>query len=257
MNRVVGMMQNVRNWPAYLLQKWKIARQKPFIIKANNGVSVVVPDRMMHTAKEVFFADDYQIKVLKTELKTANSLNVVDVGANVGYFSAFVLANFPNAKVISVEPIPTNVTLLKENQKRNIPTDWEIFEGVLTDKEGTVSINYDASDAYSTSASLYGLDKSSDLVEAESTSLELLASRYELESIDILKLDCEGAEYDILYCLSDEFLNKIQIITMETHSLDSDTKNHQSLTKWLENKGWIVSSSGSKILAKNKNYSND
>ena len=47
-NRVVGMLKNVRNFPASLLHKWRISKQHPFVLESHNGVSVEVPYRMMH-----------------------------------------------------------------------------------------------------------------------------------------------------------------------------------------------------------------
>lgn len=256
MNRVLGMIRNVRNFPAYLLHKWGLSKQSPFILQSLNGVSVEVPDRMMHTAKEVFFTDDYRYDLIRKDvLRMSNSPIIVDVGANVGYLSAFSFTRFPHAKVISVEPIPNNLKLLQRNRTRNANTDWKVFEGVLSNTDGELEIQYDNSDSFSTSASMYGLDAGSDSVTVPSLKLSSLMRSFELQSVHILKLDCEGAEYDILYCLSDDELNRIAFITMETHRIDAATRNRDTLVSWLNGKGWKTDVIRSKVLASNPNFS--
>ncbi len=249
------MVRNVRNWPAYLFHKWGINKQQPFVLKGDNAISVEVPDRMMHTAKEVFFTDDYRFDLIKEDvLRLSGSPIVVDVGANVGYLSAFTFTRFPKAKVVSVEPIPKNLELLKRNLVRNQNYDWKVFEGVLADNDGELEIQFDNSDTFSTSASMYGLDEGADKISVKSKSLQSLMSENEIDEVHILKLDCEGAEYDILYCLEKDQLNKIAYVTMETHQIDEDRKNRDALVSWLKGKGWKTDVICSKVLAINPNF---
>ena len=258
MSRVQGMMKNVQNWPAYLLHKWGIAKQNPFLLESQNGVMVEVPDRMMHTAKEVFFTDDYKFDQIKDKVLGLSSKPVViDVGANVGYLSAFTFTRFPSAKVLSVEPIPKNLELLRTNQEKNQQFNWQIIEGVLSDKNEPLEIQFDEADSFSTSASMYGLDKSSHSIKVESQTLENLMQTQELRNVHILKLDCEGAEYDILYCLNSELLNRVAFITMETHQVDEGQRNRDALVSWLIDNGWKTDVVRSKVLASNPNFKSD
>lgn len=246
---------NVRNWPAYLLHKWGIRKQEPFVLNSLNGVSVEIPNRMMHTAKEVFFADDYRFDAIRsTVLNYSNYPVVIDVGANVGYLSAFTFTRFPNAKVISVEPLPKNLALLKQNQQLNSSFDWTVFEGVLAGEEGQLNIQFDNSDDYSTSASMYGLDNGDDSLAVKSLKLNSLMAQHEVSDIHILKLDCEGAEYDILYSLGEDDLKRIGFITMETHQINTEKMNRDAALKWLQVRGWETQLIRSKVLAKNPDF---
>lgn len=253
--RVLGMMRNVRNWPAYLFHKWGVSKQHPFILKSLNGVAVEVPNRMMHTAKEVFFTDDYKFDQIQDEvLRLCSEPVVIDVGANVGYLSAFTFTRFPSASVLSVEPLPKNLELLKRNRALNSSFNWSVFEGVLSGVDGQTEIQFDSSDDFSTSASMYGLDDGADKIQVQSLKLSSLLSSNELSEVHILKLDCEGAEYDILYALSDDELNRIAFITTETHQINSDKMNRDVLLKWLTDKGWKTQFTRSKVLAENLNF---
>ena len=53
--------------------------------------------------------------IYKAKKYLKNNSVVVDVGANVGYFSLFVLRNFENLKVVAIEPHPRNFKAMKEN----------------------------------------------------------------------------------------------------------------------------------------------
>jgi hypothetical protein len=57
--------------------------------------------------------------------------------------------------------------------------------------------------------------------------------------IDLLKLDCEGAEYAILMGASAESLAHVQRIVMEYHDLDVEYE-HSSLVRFLESSGFRV-----------------
>ncbi len=252
MGRVLGMLRNVQNFPAYLLHKWSIRRKEPFILRARGGISVEVPDRMMHTAKELFFTDDYRLDTIKGEVTGFSERPiVVDVGANVGYFAAFCLTRFPKARVICVEPIPANIALLKTNQGLNLNKDWKIFEGAVSGTDGEITMKFDDSDSFTTAASVYDMSTGADEIAVRSLPLEKLMEAYELNVIHILKLDCEGSEYDVLYSLEPATLNRIAFISMETHEVDPEQKNHRALVTWFGNNGWETDVVRSKVLATN------
>lgn len=249
------MVKNVQNWPAYLLHKWGVLKQDPFILNSLNGISVEVPNRMMHTAKEVFFTDDYRFDDIRsTVLSYSDSPVIIDVGSNVGYLSAFSFTRFPKAKVISVEPLPKNLSLLKHNRQLNTSFDWSVFEGVLAGEDGEFGIQFDNSDDYSTSASMYGLDDGADSLTVKSLKLNSLLAQHGISKVHILKLDCEGAEYDILYSLNAEDLNRMAFVTMETHQIDTEKMNRDAILSWFQENGWNTQFVRSKVLAENPNF---
>jgi tRNA1(Val) A37 N6-methylase TrmN6 len=51
--------------------------------------------------------------IYKTKKYLKNNSVVIDVGANIGYFSLFVLRNFENLKVVAIEPHPRNFEMMK------------------------------------------------------------------------------------------------------------------------------------------------
>jgi hypothetical protein len=59
---------------------------------------------------------------------------------------------------------------------------------------------------------------------------------------NLLKLDCEGSEYEILYRSSPETIRKIRRVAGEYHEVDSDDKNGMVLCKFLEQNGFKIDS---------------
>ena len=55
----------------------------------------------------------------------------------------------------------------------------------------------------------------------------------DIDNCDLLKLDCEGAEYDILYNTPEEILNKIDQMAIEVHQGKNEKENLSSLKRFL------------------------
>ena len=73
------------------------------------------------------------------------------------------------------------------------------------------------------------------------TAIELAEAftEYEIESCELLKLDCEGAEFDILYHCGD-CLPRIQQIAMEVHAGSEPEQNIEFLESFLTSNGFVT-----------------
>jgi hypothetical protein len=58
--------------------------------------------------------------------------------------------------------------------------------------------------------------------------------------VDLLKVNAEGAEYEILYATPKECFKSIQEIRMEYHQHDTERYNLESLTSFLETMGYAT-----------------
>ena len=56
---------------------------------------------------------------------------------------------------------------------------------------------------------------------------------HKIDRCDLLKLDCEGAEYEVLYNAPEEVLNKIDQMAIEVHQGKQENENLLSLKKFL------------------------
>ena len=190
-----------------------------------------------HTFHRVYLRDEYRINEYKTErMKT-----VLDLGANVGFFSCR-MATIAE-KVICYEPIKSNFDKIIIN--RNGRTNIEIVNKAVTGKEGIIDMYRPKFDNCSCRYSVvFNIDsKSESEVEpVRSITLDELFEDHKIVSCDLIKMDIEGAEYETLYNASDHTLKKISRIVGEYHLLDKDRddQNIHTLKKYLIKKGYSV-----------------
>ena len=142
---------------------------------------------------------------------------VVDVGAHIGSFS--IMAARSAYKVLAFEPEPNNYRMLKKNMELNHLENMSIFEVAVSDISGYQDI-YTYQGGSSADYSLYKREITNIKTgRIRTISVEDIIRREDLPRIDFLKLDCEGAEHDILRNISFETAAKILGIAMETHSV--------------------------------------
>ncbi|MEK6479223.1 FkbM family methyltransferase [Catalinimonas sp. 4WD22] len=195
---------------------------------------------MLPAFKESFLDDIYLRGFPQSVLKKKN-LKVIDIGANVGFFSLYMFYQFLNARVLAFEPIPYNFGVLEQYQKRFKDFDFHIFPKAVGGKNEKITLNASKLDGYTTMASVFESSKKGHQIEVEALSLDTVFDQHQLKQIDLLKLDCEGAEYDIIYNASEETLNNISMMSIETHQGVQKDENLQSLQVFLKKKGFQLS----------------
>jgi FkbM family methyltransferase len=132
---------------------------------------------------------------------------VVDAGAHHGEFSAEIIRRF-GCRCHLVEANPRLVETLIVAHAKSITTaalDARDGRGMLH-----VSENPEAT-------GLFDAGSATTSVEVETTSLATLMQRLGIINIDILKLDIEGAEFDLIASTPNQILQRINQITVEFH----------------------------------------
>lgn len=141
---------------------------------------------------------------------------IFDLGANIGTVSVYFKNKFPNSKIISVEPDSSNYSILDKNLK-NYSNCFSLKTGIWSEKCKLEIIN--------PTGSKYGFQlQKSDNGTIEATSIPQLMKEFNIEHIDILKIDIEGSELDLLQ-QNYEWLSKVKMIFIEPHIINGvDTK---------------------------------
>ena len=160
---------------------------------------------------------------------------VVDVGANVGVFSLFA-ARFARL-VYALEPASSNYSRLVPNTSRVqkiVPLNCAC---AAHDGRGSLDVS-GSPDAFSlmTNPSA-GIQESVEVI-----SLATLFERFRIGRCDYLKLDCEGAEFEIILEADSSLLNRVQRIVMEYHDHLSNKYSHVDLLERLKILGFQASS---------------
>lgn len=167
---------------------------------------------------------------------------VLDLGANVGTFSIYASATAKNVRVYAYEPLPAFFEALRQNvQMNDRENDIQCFNLAVAGEAATARLL------------LVGGEKVffPTLVDAENgvganqvsvacTTLSEIIETNQLAHVDLLKMDCEGAEYEILPGTPPSCLEKIHEIRMEYHDLDSQSRNVSSLKQFLMKSGYRI-----------------
>ena len=125
----------------------------------------------------------------------------IDLGAHVGSVSVPLLSRTgSDGKVISVEADPANVDKLRANLKLNGFADDYVVHAAVADKSGIVWLRcYPESNGWQTLGNpSFAQGYESFVVDVPAISFEELAEIYNLDLIDFLKMDVEGAELLVL-----------------------------------------------------------
>jgi FkbM family methyltransferase len=240
MRRLINNIRNHSNWFSYYVYKFLTSRKDPFTFHCRGGMKITVPARMMQTYKECFFDQTYLKGFPAGVIKNNLSSTVIDVGANVGYFSLFMLSNNRNAQILAFEPMPMNYQLLKKYRDENSHLNFIPVNKAVSQRNETITLSYDARDSYTTSAGIFNGDKELDRMEVSATTLADIIDNYKLDKIDFLKLDCEGSEYPIVYNAPASILQKISAMAIETHPGKAERENKDSLASYLRQHGFEI-----------------
>lgn len=159
---------------------------------------------------------------------------VVDIGANVGIFSTFAVKSANNVRVFAYEASPETFKYLKTNIDHNkLFSSIKAHNLAVSGRNGNVRLFLHEKGSGGNSLFTDNVtSKNKNYVEIRAITLRDIFVSNRLDRIDFLKLDCEGAEYDILLGSRKELLDKIGKIAMEVHKIKGHTvqqlKNHLS-----------------------------
>ena len=139
----------------------------------------------------------------------------VDIGANIGAVSIFVDSFNKNRdddqkiKVYAVEPEPNNLRLLNRNIKNNPTENITVVNNAIWHTKSMVSISN-----LGANSSIVDLEKENK-TDVLAITLENLFSIYNIKEVDVMKIDIEGAEFDLILNTSKKTLAKIKYLVLE------------------------------------------
>lgn len=236
--RYKGLLQEVSNWPAYLLYK-SGSSASDFTFRFRNTGHLPVSRRMLPPFKEIFF-DQVYLQHIPEEVFRKETLTIVDIGANVGFFSLFMLFRHPNAKVYAFEPMPYNFSRLAQYKEETKLSNLFPINKAVAGAPEKLLLNYAGNGSFTTMASIFAHQHKMNSLEVEATSLQQIADEQQLSTIDFIKLDCEGAEYTILYNTPPALFRQIKALGIETHPGKGKGENAESLADFLQEQGYRI-----------------
>lgn len=233
------MIGGIRNWtsivPALLTKQGRVVRLKNLQLFYRDAMDV-------WTIKETCLDDHYRIAGRTIRPRGT----VIDIGAGLGDFSIAVASAYPGTRVLAFEPFPESAALCRRNVRLNHADTVSVLEHAVGERGGTVKLDISARESVQHSTARESVQHSTASGAKEGKALSVATqplaevfAEHAIEWCDLLKLDCEGAEFEILLSLDPAIFARIGAISLEYH--DGVTgHSHQDLVAVLEQAGFKV-----------------
>lgn len=180
-----------------------ILNDKPFYFRDGTSDSIILASNVL--------CDPHEREYNFPSLPKAKT--ILDIGANIGAISVLMANLYPDAIIHSFEPVGENFDILLRNielypniKAHNIGLGSETKD--LPIFKSNDSLNFGGS-------SLYNLQENQELLET--VKIININEVLDFSKIDLIKIDCEGAEFDILTSLDKRILTKTTAIVGELH----------------------------------------
>jgi len=178
-----------------------LRKARPFLWKMVNGNYVAIEPREGLAAWSVGWTcfmtgkwEQHVERLLNERVKPGSC--VMDIGANIGYFSAVMAKRVgPNGRVWSFEPVPSTYRQLCMGREFNHLDQMTPLNVALGDENGTAILHFDPS--MMGSASMHGHMSAEQPLSADVDvrRLDDLWKQGRVTEPDLIKIDVEGHEY--------------------------------------------------------------
>ena len=193
-----------------------VVNGKPFYFKGGKK------DIIFHILREIGWTKDYERDFVRVEKDDI----VVDIGANLGVFTAYAQTSSPK-HVYCVEPMPDTFKYLKNNLEVFNNTTL-INKAISIDGKDTIFIDCsnnlinaskDVADKFGKYMAINGEKSNWREITIPTITINDFIKQHNISKIDFLKVDCEGGEWDLFKNIDKDYLrNNITKIALEYHS---------------------------------------
>ena len=190
----------------------------PFAVRSAHGNFTMLGRPATHsmadqnTLQELFLREDYK-DILP--LLPAGPARVVDVGANIGAFTIWLKSRHGISEAFCFEPEQTSRNLLRANLALN-DCEAHVSGNALGGNSRTISLSPNL--VHPQATNIYHRQEN----DAPTQTIRVVALREWLAAtpgeFDLLKLDCEGAEWEIIESATREDLSRFKVAIIEVHS---------------------------------------
>ena len=253
----IKVIIKIKNWTCPIFYYFNL-KNGECIAEFRNGTKCIIRNRSDTVVfLENFFLDNYD---RKEGFSIKENDMVIDIVAHVGYFTIYAAKKAKNGKILSFEPSKESFNVLKNNLKINNIQNVNVENIGVRSKSGASILYVDKNNEIGNS--MFSDDENLIKENVQVTSVKEIVKKYKIESIDLLKLDCEGAEYEIILELPTTILNKIKRISMEVHKIDNfdidDIEKFLTKNNFQVKREYLLSESPTNwpmLYAKNLNFS--
>lgn len=158
---------------------------------------------------------------------------VIDIGGNIGMVSIYLAKKYPFLKIYAFEPVKQNYeNFLKNIELNNIDKDIiKVFNFAITKdrRDVILTLPFDNSGA----SNIYDNFRGSEILNnnsiVKSITFDDIFDSNNISKCKLLKIDCEGAEYEILYSANEENLKNCEYMRGEFHKFKGEKSKQKDL----------------------------
>ena len=203
----------------------------PKTIRLNNKIeNLNLPNEygIKITFVEIFLDDVYKLEWIKNfaKKKDIHIKSILDIGGNCGLTSLLLRSHFPKSIIHCYEPNIEIQEYLKHNSKLG---GFDYYLEAVGDTTKLVKLNVLKNDSVLSSI------LPNEIGTIPQISLDIAFKRFGENNLDIVKMDCEGSEWEILKNV--EIWKKVKFLTMEYH-LGKNNFDHDRIVKVLDKIGF-------------------
>ena len=222
--------------------------QSPFkfyyllLVKFKKGLNSSTK-KLIHKNKQTLFVDEFMdlFKIQEIYMESCYDVSldkkapvIVDIGANKGFFAMRMKLLYQDATIYCAEPVTDNYEKMKKQFEAN---QYQCYTHKIAigypERETEIYLDPNNSGAHS----LFKRNRNLPGEKVSIISLKRFFQENHIEHCDLLKLDCEGAEKEIIESLDSELACKIDKIFYEPMSL---LYNPDELNAKLRSLGFMV-----------------
>lgn len=191
---------------------------------------------------QIFINSDYEAVAL------TSPLSIIDLGANVGYTSAYFLSRYPLAKVLAVEPDPDNFLICQRNLAP-FGARATVLHGAAWSGVGSLAVKkgvFGDGREWATMVCAPTEAKTGDPI-VQAYDIDSLIALTDSGEIDLLKIDIEGSERELFSRNTAAWLPKVKNICIELHGEECASAFFAALSEF----AYEISRSGELTICNN------
>jgi FkbM family methyltransferase len=216
------------------------APEKPLVLRFLNGLELeMMPGGI--GAYTILFPEIFCRRVYEPpEFSFTDAPIIVDLGANVGFFSCKMARQFPRGVIFAVDVMPQYCDLIRKNAARSKLCNINVIEAAIGDGKTDAEIPYwFTQTGYLKVTSTVPPGVRATAIKVPSTSLQRLFDEHDIVECDLLKVDIEGHEYAMFSAAMVADLRRCRQIALEWHATHAaDGPRH--IARTLERAGFSI-----------------